>query len=151
MSLITTLRQRRRLRARTVLAAFMLVWLNVVLQPCVMAMPVSDVASDQLAHQHESQSKAAHGQHDEHDDCPHCAVFGAVNCGEGDGCDEPDVVQSNGTIKLKDTTPRLMAVLPVPDLALHTGQLLRAASILPRAAPPPPGPAISIRYCVYLT
>lgn len=150
MRSITTIRKRKRPWTWTVLAAFMLVSLNVVLQPCLMAMPLSDATAESPAHHQDSPSTTDHGSHDEHADCPHCVVFGDSGCADGGACGEPNVVQTSGSVQLKDSPTKLMPMLPKPYPSWNTVQLTHIAPIQFREKPPPPGPSLMIRYCVYL-
>lgn len=130
---------------RTVLAVWMLVWLNVVLQPCVMAASIVSIPAPDVAHQHNPQeTDADHGHAKNHGDCPHCGLFGNGVCAE------PDVAKPSSGTELKDgsSKPATLAVVTGSYWALAQRPIV--TDVIASAEPPPEGPSIPIRYCVYL-
>jgi len=120
---------RARRGASTVVALFVVVWLNMALQPCLMA------AEPLLPDQQQR-------------DCPHCPEP-ADHCDEdADRCDFVGGFDYDGR---QNQPPELPAGLT----AVHTvcewstpdvgAPVFRASSVLPRAGPP-----LHVRNCVYL-
>ncbi|HNP35825.1 MAG TPA: hypothetical protein PKK10_08225 [Woeseiaceae bacterium] len=135
---------------RTVFAVWILVWLNVVLQPCVMAASIVSTRAPDVAHQHHAQeTDAAHGHARNHGDCPHCGLFGNGDCAYG-GCAEPDVVKPSSGTELKDASSKPAALAVVAGSYWALAQRPIVTDDIASAEPPPEGPPISIRYCVYL-
>ena len=150
MSLISTLRANQRPWARTVLAMVALVWLNLALQPCVMAATVTENSSEYSHHQEEGHAATHPKQHESQHHCPHCAVVNHGKCADGNVCGEPDVVQPSSPTELKDNSAKLMAMLPALYGASKTVPRSTLPDITTRAVPPSSGLSLSIRYCVYL-
>lgn len=150
MSTITTMRNRQRPWARTVLAAFAIVWLTLALQPCVMAASVGDVVVNDTVHKHGEDLSNSSTEHSNHGSCPHCAVFGGADCEDSTACGDADIVEPRSIVELKDGASKLSAALPTTDSDWRASQRVLDADINPYAKLPPPGPPFTVRYCVYL-
>ena len=136
MNLLQPIRKRSRRWVPRVLGPLAVVWLSMVLQPCLMA-----------AEMHGGMDGGMDG------DCPHCPTPMQQDCGAG-ACTYVDRVDYDGRtpqVKLAnvqpDDHPVLLATLET-DLPLLT----RACS----TGPPPdttsdlPTPPLNVLYCVYL-
>ena len=150
MSLISTKRANQNPWARTVLAMFALVWLNLALLPCVMAATAAENGSEYSHYQQEGHTAAEPRQHESQHYCPHCAVVNHGNCPDGSVCGEPDVVQPRSTTILKDNSPKLMPMLPAFCGTSERVPRTPPPDIITSALPLPSGLSLSIRYCVYL-
>jgi len=146
-------RRRHDKRGRFVLSMFVLAWLNLAVQPCLMAMesaPEPVVASAQSIH-------ADHANHSPDHDCDHCPPLlnghakvcvsaTASNC---DSTSSYNYDGRNGHSKLKDVpTFAAIAEIAMPD-----------EFTIPDSSPPPLDctaldypiePPLSIRFCVFL-
>lgn len=127
--MLTALRNKQRRLTPRLLAALGVVWLNMVLNPCAMAL----------------------GEPDE-PDCPHCPPV--QHCDEqiSESCRFIDSIDSDGRThqtQVPDFSDYAYALPPVPapvanlaiDVSAITSFLLTTG---------PPGPRLHIRYCVYL-
>jgi len=136
---------------RFILSVFVVAWLNLAVQPCLMAMELAP----EPATAHSAQS--AHSSHSDRHDCGHCP--GAVNhdyqacassaastCGT-----TPDYNYDarNQLPKLKDISTYVAIADPVPrlefDLRNEPVQSPRCADLSWPGEPP-----LNLRYCVFL-
>lgn len=122
--------------------------LNLAIQPCVMAVPAA--LAPHTGHSQHDHTPEAHDAHtDHHQACPHCAVFDRGDCSEAGGCDGPDWLQPSTESVAKDSASPVLALIPTLELRLarSTDALLMNPCAL--GAPPPGGPPLTVRYCVY--
>lgn len=149
MNSLATLRQRQTPWARRVLGMFVVVWLNIALQPCAMAMGTDD--DHDCPHCPPSHTR----QHDGHEmpsdpmegvDMP-CAT-GVADCSV---VDEANIDGRTGQLKLKDA-PADQPIVMIPFAGLLADvQPKRISDILsPDTHPPDSSPPLSVLYCVYL-
>ena len=135
MSIPVATRRRKTTLGRYVLSAFVLVWLNMALQPCVMAMgsePEPDCAHCPPAHSQEA---------------PPCDVEVAP------GCDYDSELNFDArTIRLEPNDAPTELPAAITSTALEWPEASGIAC--PRPRPPtladPSGPPLNIRFCVYL-
>ena len=129
-NLSSKLRKRRRTAIST-LAMFVVVWLNMALQPCLMA------ASPILPDAHE------------HSDCPHCPEM-AMLAADGDGaCSFIDDFDFDGRDP-KTPDASLVAPMPVSQWTMPTAP---RTTIIPAPLPTVlvrDGPPLHLRHCVFL-
>lgn len=140
-------------RGRFLLGVFVVAWLNLAVQPCLMAMelaPEPAVASGQLAH-------ADHASHSSDHNCDHCppassdhanacASAAAADCGS---IPDYNYDSRNGLSKLKD----IPAYVAITELAIAFEFTIPTSSPPPAecAAPHYPiEPPLNIRLCVFL-
>jgi hypothetical protein len=141
---------------RFILSVFVVAWLNLAVQPCLMATELAPEPEPATAHSvHSAQS--AHSSHSDGHDCGHCP--GAVNhdhqacassaastCGA-----TPDYNYDarNQLLKLKDISTYVAIADPVPrlefDLRNEPVQSSRCADLSWPDEPP-----LNLRYCVFL-
>ncbi len=139
---------------RFILSVFVVAWLNLAVQPCLMAMELApEPATAHSAHS----AQSAHSSHADSHDCGHCP--GAVNhdyqacassaastCGV-----TPDYNYDarNQLPKLKDISTYVAIADPVPrlefDLRNEPVQSFRCAELSWPGEPP-----LNLRYCVFL-
>jgi hypothetical protein len=146
---------------RIVLGAFVFTWLNVSAQPCMMAMEmVAEPASapSHVRHAGHNMGQMAHDETGGEGGCGHCPPDGIGNhqgvCATSlsADCGNPPNANIDARelkFKLKDA-PGMFAVSQAPPLAIS----FRPTSFL---APPDcvrlrfaDGPALNLRYCVFL-
>jgi hypothetical protein len=139
-----TIGQQQALWAQRALGLFVVLWLNVAVQPCAIAMVEGD----------------------DHD-CPHCppahtehhdrsaidaetmpCASGAADCGVADDLNHDGrPVQ----LKLKDAPTDTPAAMPVLGDALIVARTGETMTLYPSRSPPPGAScALNILYCVYL-
>ncbi len=150
MSLIATLRHNQSVRTRRVVGLFVLAWLVIAIQPCVMAL----------------------GGESDHD-CPHCPPAHEMHAGDhghsghhgtptpvsspcSDGtsdCDGSELFKHDGRvgdIKPKDPPPDTPAVLlpraSVAQPAARAVSVRAATGPIPAGVPPP----LNLLYCTFL-
>jgi len=125
----STLRKRRRTAIST-LAMFVVVWLNMALQPCLMA------ASPILPDGHE------------HGDCPHCPSM-ALQADSDGSCSFIDDFDFDGRDpKMPDAS--LAAPIPVAEWSIPTAP---RTTLIPAPLPTElvrDGPPLHLRHCVFL-
>lgn len=140
-------------RGRFLLALFVVAWVNLAVQPCLMAMesvPESVVVSGQSAH-------TEHASHSPDHNCDHCppassdhakvcASAAASDCGS-----IPDYNYDgrNGLSKLED----IPAYVAIAEIAVPVEFTIPTSSPLPAncAAPNYPiEPPLNVRFCVFL-
>lgn len=140
-------------RGRFLLAVFAVAWLNLTVQPCLMAMesvPEPAVASGQAAH-------ADHAIHSGHHDCDHCPPALSVqakpcaSAAASDCSSVPDYNYDNrnGPSKLKDI-PTFVAIA---ELAIAFEFTIPTSSSPPLDCAVlnyPSEPPLNIRFCVFL-
>ena len=140
-------------RGRFLLSVFVVAWLNLAVQPCVMAMelaPEPAAVTEQSAH-------AGHSNHSSDHDCDHCPPASgghAITCASAAASDCSSISdlnydKRNGTPKLNDI-PTYVAIAELATPFEIT---------IPTSSPPLPGcapldypsePPPSIRFCVFL-
>lgn len=149
MNSIATPRQRQTPWARRTLGMFVLVWLNLALQPCAMAMggdddhdcPHCPVSHTQRHDGHEMSSDAMTDH-----DMP-CAT-GAADC---TAFDEVNVDARTGQLKLKDApTDQPVAIARFEGFFADASPNHTRVVRQPEAHPPDSSPALNVLYCVYL-
>ncbi len=140
MNLLQPIRNRSRRWVPRVMGPLAVVWLSMVLQPCVMA---AEMAAEM--------GGAMGGQMD--GNCPHCPTPMQQDCAAG-ACTYVDRVDYDGRtpyVRLANTQPddhpvlfaTLTTGLPLATDACSTGPPLDATSALPT-------PPLNVLYCVYL-
>lgn len=147
MNSLATLRQRQIPWARRVLGLFVVVWLNLVLQPCAMAMGA--VEDHDCPHCPPSHAR----QHDGHDmsseasrDMP-CATS-AADCSV---FDEANVDGRTGQLKLKNAPTELPVAMVASAERYADVQPKRTIVVRPPDTHPPDSSrSLNTLYCVYL-
>ncbi len=140
MNLLQPIRNRSRRWVPRVMAPLAVVWLSMVLQPCVMAAEMGGAMGGAMG-----------GQMD--GNCPHCPTPMQQDCAAG-ACTYVDRVDYDGRtpyVRLANTQPddhpvlfaTLATGLPLATDACSTGPPLDATSALPT-------PPLNVLYCVYL-
>ena len=140
MNLLQPIRKRSRRWVPRVMGPLAVVWLSMVLQPCVMAAEMGGAMGGQMG-----------GQMD--GNCPHCPTPMQQDCAAG-ACTYVDRVDYDGRtpyVRLANTQPddhpvlfaTLATGLPLATGACSTGPPLDATSALPT-------PPLNVLYCVYL-
>src|SRR5210317_2354499 len=119
MNLLATLRHQQRTRARTVLSLLVVVWLNLTLQACAVAVPANDMPADRAVVTSTLDSTQAHSGHSlpEHRQfCPGCEHDG---CTERGSCDGPVAAGTKAETRLPETDQfESTAAVVVGDLDL---------------------------------
>lgn len=150
MSVIGALRQRQQPWMPWASAVLLIALLNLAIQPCVMAAP--EGFGPQTGHapsDHAPEAHETHEAHAGHSLCPHCAVFDRGDCDEGDGCDGPDWQQPGQPNLTKDSASSVLASIPTAELRLARSADAMLSHPDTLGAPPPVGPPLTVRYCVY--
>ncbi len=140
-------RNRRRLTARRAFGAFVVVWLNLILQPCAMAIGSEpDCPNCPPSHTHFI---------DGHKMASSDTVKQAMPCASGAvDCDILDDFNHDGRtaqLKVKDAPDELpIALLSATDLASGIKPVSQPDPSPVCLDPPGPPPALTKLYCVYL-
>jgi len=150
--------QGQTVKAHVALGLLALVWLNLAVQPCVMAASPPPDAVTQGAPTSAINSQTAVAEHDTHRhfetpvgghrDCPHCALSGRQSCTDSVQCAALDAITAELTTQFKDVPGSLWMVAT----SVQTVDVLPSARVLaidPPADPPTAGPPLIVRYCVY--
>ena len=150
MTILVTLRQQQRSRARTVLGLLVVVWLNLSLQACAVTVPATELSIDRPAASEVLDAMRTHSGHvaDEHCtqnlDCEH------DRCAERSLCDGPVVASTKAETRLTDNTEFESTVAVTIDDLVAAVTSPTAPPIRPAyrvvAAPVP----LTVQYCVYL-
>lgn len=135
---------------RAVLAVVVLAWLNVVLQPCVMAMP-QPVETFGSYESHISMAEHhATNIEDQAEICPHCGANGSCSYAGFAECDEFEAAKPNSPSKHADGVDQPPATLN-PAAIKRNSIRNQPTSIVTTGtehmSPPVP---LAIAYCVYL-
>lgn len=142
------LQRRQAPRAHHAFGVFVVMWLNLVLQPCAMAFsgdPKPDCPDCPPAHsQHDGHEMASMDMADQGMPC----AGSSANCGV---LDHLNYDGRNAQLKVKDAPDDSpVAVLPFANLTTDT-KPARHAYLRPiQRHPPGPPPALNKLYCVYL-
>jgi hypothetical protein len=135
LSLIARLRGAGRQCATGAVALFVAVWINMALQPCLMA------AEPLLPEQHQESG------------CPHCPPSTASHCGDADEarCAYVDGFDFDGRSPTDLTSGIELAPVVVQTAALFEFLPDRATiSGTHDSGPPPTGPPLFVRHCSFL-
>lgn len=149
MALLTTFRQRQIPRARRVLGVLVVVWFNLALQPCAMAIEsVGDHNCPHCpppqTHQHEGHDMAA-GDMAERD--MRCAT-GAAHCSASDSV---NIDVRSGQPKLKNILTELpVAIAPFSGPFADVRPQQTIVELPSHRQPPDSSPPLNVLYCVYL-
>ncbi len=131
MCVLAAIRRRQKLWIPRFGAAMGIVWLSMLMQPCLMAM-----------------------DHEQHN-CPHCpppmhedcAGETTEDCGYSEGLDFDRRVSKT---KFGGSSENLQLILNSSCETPDFSSLSAAHSSFPRHATAPPGPPLNVLYCVYL-
>ncbi len=154
MSLITTLRLRRRSWGPVVLGMVVLGLMNVALQPCVQAAIIAaDTSPARTDHDGHAADPAEQAAGEPQTPCSHCGgVDGGPHCDglAGEDCATADKSPANSPIKPKDRSSDL-TISSTPSEAATDSFSRPPAALKPVSALPTlPRLSLNIRYCVYL-
>lgn len=160
MTGISNIRTKMRTRGRLILSVFLIAWMNVTLQPCLMAMEISPSEAASVSetteldsHQGHSSDKAAHKERA----CPHCppsSSHASNTCAitvVADCSILPDAKPGERILKIDlsdefsdvHSTYHYRASDPSPPVSLAASpERLKPTFVV--------GPAIRIRDCVFL-
>lgn len=154
MSLLATIRQRRKPWAQRVLGLFVVMWLNMALQPCAMALgtahgddcvhcppAITDTHAEHMSHE----SHQTQGEHASGGQSLPCHVATAECAGPGDYNFDGRTVKVKNN--LTDLTPGLAPSTIAAPLADNAASRYRFGSAIPLPGDPP---ELHIVYCVYL-
>jgi len=135
---------------RAVLAVVVLAWLNVVLQPCVMAMPepVGTTGSYEL-HVSLAEHHASNVE-DQQEICLHCGASGSCSYAGFAECDQFEAARPNSPSKHTDGFDQPPATLN--SAPVKRGSIRNRPTTIIKTGPEhlsPPVP-FAIAYCVYL-
>jgi len=151
MSLISILHSRRKRCAQAVLTVFVLAWLNLTLQQCVLA---ASAKSDpqQVVFDITGENGVFSTQADAMNDCPDCVMLCGAGCNDEIDCDSPETFMVSASITAKKDIPHEHSVPPLPGIRATLGHIreLPASDIVLSTNPPSSGPPLNVRYCVYL-
>jgi hypothetical protein len=98
MTLLATLRQQQRIRARTVLGLLVVVWLNLALQACAATTQANDMPADRTVASHTLDPFGAHSGHAHGEQCPFCPGCEHDGRAEHGSCDSPVVAGTKADI-----------------------------------------------------
>lgn len=148
MTSLVTIRHAQTNRARRIFAGFVVIWLNLVFQPCAMAMDGGDAHDcPDCPPQHTS-------MHMDHGETDVPVGMTEMPCASGTDCSVIDNVYFDArSTKLEATD--LPDELPLVIYPPYLNQALPRSSVCPswhRLRSPPPGNsvALNILHCVYL-
>lgn len=149
MSSLAILRQQQTPWARRVLGMFVVVWLNLALQPCAMAMGGDD------DHDCPHCPPAHTQQHDGHEMSPDAMTDHDMPCASGVAdCTATVAINVDGRtghLKLKDVpTDQPDAIVPFAAPIADAAPNLIGFFDPPEAHPPDSSPSLNVLYCVYL-
>ena len=150
MTILSTMRQHQRRRARSVLGLLVMVWVGATLQACAMSAPVTELPVERPVHigtQHISSHLSDHAP--EHE-CAQCLDCRNNDCVEPSLCEEPVAVNTKADTRLTDNPEiNTAAAVMIDDLDLAVSSantpLVRPMYRVTAAAVP-----LSVQYCVYL-
>lgn len=146
---------------RFVLNAFVFAWLNVAVQPCLMAMEMSTESEVISAHDghgiHQVETDSTHGDVAGHD-CGHCSTTGAGahqgSCAGMQSADCTDLPDSNIEIRPVKFEPKdvpgLFAISQAPPPTTFTKFTLPVARQSSARLKFTDSPPLNLRYCVFL-
>jgi hypothetical protein len=146
-------RTRNTARGRFFLGVFMVAWLNLAVQPCVIAMesiPEPDVVSAQSVHEDHANHAADHNC----DHCPPVLSVHANTCASAVTSDCGSIAEynyegRNASAKLKDLPPDTGIAIPANSIDFNVPDF--SPPPLNCAAPDFSGePSLNIRFCVFL-
>ncbi len=157
MSLIGILHQRRKPWTQAVFTVFVLAWLNLMLQQCVMAatavsapLPV-DAAFGDMSGSGVIPAYVVPAYSGVFDDCSHPTSSDRRECNDEAGCVEPAVLKTGPAVQFrKDSQPGQFMILPVAGSTFDPARRSVASRFFPRTRPLPAGPSLRILYCTYL-
>jgi hypothetical protein len=131
MNLLSHFRSRERRLGRFMVSAFLVVWLNMALQPCLMA--AAPLVGEAMG------------------DCPHCPEP-ATHCDDvsASRCTWVDGYDYDGRQASADPEPTAGVLLPVAGLAFEPRFSARPLMPRPPPEPPPPNIALHLVHCVQL-
>ncbi len=150
MNNLTAFRKFRRSQTPRVFAALLLAWLTFVVQPCVMAVSLSDEAAARVQMQIASDSHHDSASQESCEPCPHCGTSGPCDLAGVPSCDSPDAAKQNNVLKSVETGAEFLATMKstwneeIPRYDRVALTIVDAADLLPRPV------SLSIAYCVFL-
>ena len=150
LNLIAKIRQQRKPWARRVLGVFVMVWLNVALQPCAMALDDAHEHGCQHCPQLQAEEGASHGSHEptaSRDSEPACDTS-ASPCAF---LDDFNYDGRTAKLKVEDTQGEIPACLVSSNavFALQNNSEVLSGSIATSYAPGH-RPPLNVLHCVYL-
>ncbi len=131
MNLLSHLRRRNRHLGRLIISGFLVVWLNMALQPCLMA----------------AEPMTGHGDHD----CPHCPDV-VTHCDEESTarCAWVDAYDYDGRQGSADPSASGAWLAPALVSAPEPAWSGRPAPPRPPPQPPPPDAPLHLIHCIQL-
>jgi len=135
------------------LTVFVLAWLNLTLQQCVLAAsPISESSLPPAAYDISGQSEVFTTPANEMDDCPDCVTLGGAGCSYKIGCVEPVAYMASTSITVKKVIqPGYVMMLPPVYRAITKKTYdSETSGAIPTVSTPHAGPPLNVRYCVYL-
>lgn len=150
MSVIAKIRRHQRPRARSVFGVLMLVWLNIVVQPCVLAAPAANMADVGAVHVHDARIVGDDSKRELDGKCPRCFDCGHDGCGELAFCDGPVVASAKSGQKVVDSDFSGLVAIHASWFAAAYPSASMDQSTITSIEPPLPTVSLSVRNCVYL-
>ena len=127
-------------------AVLLVALLNLAIQPCVMAAPAQPAQeTGHSQHEHLADVDTHHGL----ETCPHCTVFDRGDCSDEGGCSGPDWLKPNGANLFEENAGSFFALIPVVEVRLTRFVDPSVTECGALDDPPPLGPSLTVRYCVY--
>lgn len=153
MSLISILQIRSKPWAQAVLTVFVLAWLNLTLQQCVLAAStISESSLPPAAYDISGQSQVFTTPANEMDNCPDCVTLGGAGCSYEISCAEPGTYMASTSITVKKVIqPGYVMIFPPVYRAIAKKPCdFETSDAIPTVSTPYAGPSLNVRYCVYL-
>lgn len=150
MTVLSTMRQQQRRRARSVLALLVMVWASIALQACDTLPQASELIVDQLAQVEAQHLPSDQSGHVPDHDCARCLDCRHDGCVEPSFCEGSVVVATKAETRLPDNTEfesPVVAAIDDFDPAVNSTEtpLVRSKHRMSAAAVP-----LTVQYCVYL-
>ena len=127
-------------------AVLLVALLNLAILPCVVAAPAPPAQETvHSQHEHRADTDVHHG----HATCPHCAVFDRGDCSDEGGCSGPDWLKPDGANLFEDNAGSYFALIPAVEFRRARLTEPSLTNCYGLGVPPPIGPPLTLRYCVY--
>jgi len=150
MTILSTMRQHQRRRARSVLALVAMVWVSVALQACATSPQASELVVDRPAHVEVPHISSDQSGRDSQHDCAQSLDCGHDGCAEPSSCEGPVVVSTKVETRLPDITEiESAATVAIDDLDLG-GNSPNTSLMRPRHRVSAAAVPFTVQYCVYL-
>lgn len=150
MTLLATLRQQQRIRARTVLGLLVVVWLNLALQACAVTTQANDMPADRTVASHTLDPFGAHSGHAHGEQCPFCPGCEHDGRAEHGSCDSPVVAGTKADTRLPDSHE----LEPIAAAVDGEYEATLISSLVTPVQPPfgvtTAAVSLTKQYCVYL-